>query len=75
MRNSSEAQLASIREQQQHREVRAHTARVRAALKELPTLIRLEGWNADSDKRLLTMALQEIIGSASYIAEVLEVEL
>lgn len=54
--------------------VRSHTNRIRSALRELPSLSaeRLAGMNREQDIREV---LQEILGSASAIAEYLEVEL
>jgi hypothetical protein len=57
------------------REVREHTARIRSALKVLPSWAREEGWDETSEKDHLTDILQEIIGSATHIADLLGVEL
>ena len=57
------------------REVREHTNRIRSALRDLPRVTREEGWNLDSDKDNLREVLQEIVGSAVHIADLLGVEL
>lgn len=57
------------------RDVRSYTARIRSALKDLPNTAAEQAWNMSSDKRELTELLQEIIGSASAIAEIAGIEL
>lgn len=60
---------------QEVRNVRAHTARIRSALGDLPKTAAAQGWNISSDKEDLRAVLQEIIGSATEIADILGVEL
>lgn len=60
------------------RDARSHTNRIRKALRELPAAIAAEGWNLDlapDEKRRLHLALSEILGSASAIAEICDVEI
>jgi hypothetical protein len=61
---------------QQMREARSHTARIRAALRDLPTDLAGEGWDStNTEKRRIREDLQEIMGSAVHIADMLGIEL
>lgn len=64
-------------EKQKMREVRAYTARIRKALKVLPLGIKLAPNLDPEDGRwdLVRGDLQEIIGSATAIADLLDIEL
>jgi hypothetical protein len=58
--------------------VRAHSGRIRTAIRDLPKMVREKGYRLDrteAEEQDLRDLLNEIIGSATAIAALLEIEL